>query len=114
VNRWKIAFFMLLVCTLIGAGASVYALVDAGVTQTYREADYASTITDLEVLRDLVPAVQRPLTRADALVLLRRQQPTALIATTDSTLAIGQLTFLFAPTGTLRNVLHPSARSARP
>ena len=113
MNRWKVAFFALLTATLVGAAAAVYGLVDTGVTQTYMDVGYSDAINDLEVLRELVPAVQRPLTRAEALTLLRRQHPAAFITATDSSIQIGQLTFLFAPTGTLGSIMHPSARSAR-
>jgi hypothetical protein len=114
VNPWKAAFFSLLGVTVLGAGAATYGLLDAGVTRTYMEVGYTDTINDLEVLRQLIPAVQRPLMQTEALALLRRQHPTALIAATDSSIQIGQLTFLFAPTGSLRSVEHPTARSARP
>jgi hypothetical protein len=114
VNRWKIAFIGLLVVAGIGGAAAAYGLLDQGVTLTYMQQAYAETIDDLEVLQRLLPAVAPRLTRADVLALLRRQHPGTFIVATDTSVQVGQLTFLFGPGGALQSIAHPISRSARP
>ena len=113
MNRWKAAFFVLLALASLGGAVAAYGALDQGVTLTYMQEGYSDTIEDLDVLRQLIPVAAPRLQRADVLNLLRRQHPTAFIVATDTSVAIGELTFLFDSGGTLRAVAHPSSRSAR-
>src|SRR5437868_10645226 len=96
VNRWKAAFFGLLIVAGLGGAAAAYGLVDQGVTLTYMQQGYTETVDDLEVLRRLLPAAAPRLQRAEVLALLRQQHPHAFIVATDTSVHVGQLTFLFA------------------
>jgi hypothetical protein len=111
--RWRQAFFVLLAAALVTIGGLLIALFGHGATPTYAEQSHRDTDQDLAVALRLLNAEQPPPTRAAMLRTLRRQNPSAAIATTDSTISIGQLTFRFARSGRLQDVAHPALNRTR-
>ena len=102
--RWRAAFGLLAVTSLLAMGTLVYAVVDQGVTLTYHEDSFRQTEQSLAILRELTPALRRGDTRADVLSLLRQAHPDALISATDSTVGIEDLVFRFGADGRLAAV----------
>ena len=107
-RRWRGGFFALLAVLISVVAVSLYALVDQGVSYTYLGEELRYVESDFAVLRRLAPALREGDTRADVLALLRRQNPEALISSTDSTVSIGALVFRFGSEGRLGAVDRPS------
>jgi hypothetical protein len=106
-NRWRSAFFALLVILIASLAFLLYAIVDQGVTLTHQAEAAADATEDLAVALRLLPELRRGDRRADILVTLRRAYPEALISSTDSTISIGQLIFRFGSDDRLMQVRHP-------
>ena len=99
---WRQSFFILL-------GASVLVIVILLIARSDKKVTYASESQDraqqsVESLARLLEAQQPPVTRSNLLKELRRDNPKAKIFATDSTVALGSLTFYFAKTGRLERV----------
>ncbi len=107
-RRWRAGFFAVLAVLIAVVIASLYALLDQGVSYTYLSDELRYVESDFAVLRHVVPTLRQGDTRADVLTLLRRQNPEALISSTDSTVSIGALVFRFGTDGRLRAVDRPS------
>ena len=103
-RRWRTAFIVAATLCLLTAGGAVYGILDQAVTMDGLQVGYDDTREAAEVLARLGPEVAPRITRADLLTILRQQHPDALIAATDSTVAIGQLTFRFDARGALRKI----------
>ena len=106
-GRWRIAFFSVLGLLILTVLAGSYALLDQGISYTYLADDLRYVESDFAILRRLTPGLRQGDTRADVLALLRRQNPEALISSTDSTVRIGGLVFRFGADGRLRAVDRP-------
>ena len=103
-NRWRVAFFVLLVVWIFSVLTLGYFIVDAGITQTYAGVSAEDSERALAVLERLVPAIQRRSDRTALLELLRAQNPRAFIVATDSTVEVDGLTFRFGVDRQLRSV----------
>jgi hypothetical protein len=103
-NRWRIAFFILLVVWLLSVVTSGYFILDQGITQTYARVSYDDTRHSLTIVERLLPAIQGRNQRGAVLELLRDQNQRALIVATDSTVEIEGLVFRFGADGRLRAV----------
>jgi len=103
-RRWRTAFIVAATVCLLTAGAAVYGILDQAVTMDGLQVGYDDTRQAAEVLAGLGPRVAPRITRADLLTILRQQHPDALIVATDSTVALGQLTFRFDAHGALRKI----------
>jgi len=103
-RRWRTAFIVAVILCFATGAAAVYGILDQAVTMDGLEVGYKDTREAAEVLARLRPTVAPRATRADVLTLLRQQHPTALIVATESTVAIGQLTFRFDAAGSLRKI----------
>jgi hypothetical protein len=103
-RRWRVAFIVAVILCFATGAAAVYGILDQAVTMDGLEVGYKDTRDAAEVLARLGPTVAPRATRSDVLALLRQQHPSALIVATDSTVAIGQLTFRFDRAGTLRKI----------
>src|ERR687884_232910 len=88
--RWRQAFFVLLAASLVTVGGLVITLLGRGVTVTYAEQKHESADQDLAVALRPLRAEQPLPTRTGILRTLRRQNPSAAIVVTDSTVSIGQ------------------------
>lgn len=78
--------------------------MDQAVTITYMHEGSKGTIRDLAVLRRLSPSLAAGMSRADALVVLRRHNPNEIIGEEGGALLIGQLEFRFDAGGKLLEV----------
>lgn len=103
-NRWKIAFFALLALSLLLLAGLGYTLLDQSATLTYREDEFARMRGDLAIVGRLLPAMQGRNDHRALLELLRKQNPTALIVATDSTITMDDLVFTFGADRKLRGV----------
>lgn len=99
---WRRSFFILL-----GVSAVVIAILF--LSRTDRKVSYAGESQD--VLREdfslvarLLEEQQPPANRSYVLRILRRENPKGRILATDSTVAMGNLTFYFAKNGRLERV----------
>jgi hypothetical protein len=97
--RWRRAFFALLALFMATVGVAAYAVLDQAVTNTYHAQSCEWMAEDLAVLAAAAPALGAHVTRPALLATLRRQNRTAFITTTDSTVSIGQLEFRFDAAG---------------
>ena len=107
-RRWRAGFFALLALCVMIVVLATYALLDQGISYSYLRDDLDYIESDFAILRRLAPALRQGDSRADVLVLLRRQNPQALISSTDSTVTVGGLVFRFGPDGRLSVVERPS------
>ena len=107
-RRWRASFFALLAFWILTVVVSLYAVVDQGVSYTYLSDELGYVESDFAVLRRLAPTLRQGDTRADVLALLRRQNPEALISSTESTVSVGALVFRFGADGRLSAVERPS------
>ena len=107
-RAWRQAFFSLLGVSVVLVGGLLIAVADKKVS--YAEQRPVEVREDLDVIARLLPAQQPAPSRADVLRMLRRQHPKARIFATDSTVTIGQLTFVFGRGNRLERVEHPEIR----
>jgi hypothetical protein len=99
---WRRSFFILL-------GVSVAVIAILLLTRTDRKVSYASESQDalredFTLLARLLEEQQPPATRSTVLRVLRRENPKGRILATDSTVTMGDLTFLFGKNGRLERV----------
>lgn len=103
--RWKVAFFALAAFWVITTAYLSFQVVNLGALADDQGSAATSSGDALRVLATLLPTIAPSLQRADALALLRRQNPHAMIVATDSTVALDQLTFHFGSSGTIVSVV---------
>jgi hypothetical protein len=99
---WRRSFFILLGVSLAVIGILLIARSDRKVSYAGESHDAAEQ--NLEIIVHLLEGQQPPATRSSVLKLLRHDNPRAKILATDSTVSIGNLTFLFAKNGRLERV----------
>lgn len=107
-RHWRAGFFALVAILIVGVLTGFYALLDQGVSYTYLREELQYVEADFAILRRLTPTLRQGDTRADVLALLRRQNPDALISSTDSTIRVGALVFRFGTDGRLHAVDRPA------
>ena len=105
---WRRSFFILL-------GVSVAVIAIMLIVRTDRKVSYAGESDDrarenMEIVTRLLEEQQPPTNRSNVLRILRRQNPTAKIFATDTTVMIGDLTFFFAKNGRLERVQEAARR----
>lgn len=105
---WRRSFFILL-------GLSVVVIAILLIGRTDRKVSYASESQDLlredfTLVARLLEEQQPPATRSTVLKVLRRENPKGRILATDSTVTMGDLTFLFAKNGRLERVQQGTRR----
>ena len=103
-RRWRTAFFISVTLCVVITVTAAYAMLDQAVTIDGLRIGYNDTRTAAATLAGLGPQFAPKITRAELLSTLRQQHPAALIAATDSTVALGQLTFRFDASGALRKI----------
>jgi len=94
-NKWKWAFYILLIVLIISNVLLFYGIVDQAVTITYIQQGMQSTEDDLLVLKNLIPQLTRDQNKKDICFLLRKSNPKSFIVETDSTISVGQVKFIF-------------------
>ena len=106
-RQWIRAFWVLAGAFVIVLGALFYATTSRNVS--YAVESPQDTQGDLDIAIRMLAGQQPQWTRANVLRVLRRQNPTAKIFATDSTVSIGKLTFRFDRAGRLEDISHPAA-----
>ena len=105
-RQWIRAFWVLAGAFVLVLGALFYATTSRNVSYAVERPQEAQA--DLDVAVRMLAGQQPAWTRANVLRVLRRQNPSAKIFATDSTVTIGKLTFHFDRTGRLEEVTHPA------
>jgi|SRR5690242_11112317 hypothetical protein len=99
---WRRSFFILLGVSVVVVGILLIARTDKKVSYAREGPNGAEQ--NLEIIARLLEEQQPPATRAGVLKVLRHDNPKAKIFATDSTVSIGNLTFVFAKGGRLERV----------
>ena len=99
---WRRSFFVLLGVSVVVIGILLIARTDKKVSYARESSDGAEQ--NLSIVARVLEEQQPPATRSGVLKILRHDNPKARIFATDSTVAIGNVTFLFAKTGKLERV----------
>ena len=99
---WRRSFFILLGLSVVVIGVLLIARTDKKVSYERESSD--GTEQNLAIVARVLEEQQPPATRSGVLKILRHDNPKARIFATDSTVAIGNVTFVFAKTGKLERV----------
>src|SRR5690349_9072282 len=108
-RQWIRAFWVLAGAFVIVLGALFYATTSRNVSYAVERPQESQADLDVDVR--MLAGQQPTWTRANVLRVLRRQNPTAKIFATDSTVTIGKLTFRFDRAGRLEEVTPPATLS---
>ena len=100
---WRRSFFILLGVSVAVIGILLIVRPDKKVSYARESHDTAEQ--NLEIVARVLQEQQPPAMRSGVLKVLRRDNPKARILATDTTVSIGNLTFLFARNGKLERVL---------
>ncbi|PYP66765.1 MAG: hypothetical protein DMD26_06795 [Gemmatimonadetes bacterium] len=100
---WRRSFFILLGVSVVVIGILLIVRPDKKVSYAGESHDTAEQ--NLEIVARVLQDQQPPAMRSGVLKVLRRDNPKARILATDTTVSIGNLTFLFARSGRLERVL---------
>lgn len=95
MNKWKVAFFAVLILGLASNGYLYYLLVDVGISYSYLYDSYEAEARRFSALGDLVIAGADDYTQADVLHLLRQANKDALIAEEENVLHFEGISFVF-------------------
>ncbi len=95
MNKWKVAFFVVLAFALAGNAFLLYHTIDMGVSYTYLQDSHAEQIRRFDVLGELVVAGSDEYTKADILHLLRQVDRSAFIVEEESSIHYREVTFVF-------------------
>lgn len=99
---WRRSFFILLGVSVVIVGSLMIARTDKKVSYAREGPNGAEQ--NFEIIARLLEEQQPPATRSGVLKILRHDNPKAKIFATDSTVSIGNLTFVFAKSGKLERV----------
>jgi len=102
---WRRSFFILLGVSVVIVGSLLLARTDKKVSYAREGPNGAEQ--NLAIIARLLEEQQPPATRSGVLKILRHDNPKAKIFATDSTVSIGNLTFVFAKSGKLERVQSP-------
>lgn len=95
MNKWKVAFFVVLVFSLASSGYLFYQLVDGGISYSYLHDDYDTQSRQLDALAELVVAGADEYTKSDILLLMRQQKKDAFIVEEDDAIHFEGIRFVF-------------------
>jgi uncharacterized membrane protein YgaE (UPF0421/DUF939 family) len=99
---WRRSFFILLGVSVALIGILLIVRPDKKVS--YAGESHGTAEQNLEIVARVLQEQQPPPTRSNVLKALRHDNPKARILATDTTVAIGSLTFHFARSGKLERV----------
>jgi hypothetical protein len=95
MNKWKVAFFVVLILGLASNGFLFHSLVDSAVSYSYLHDSYEAESRRFSALGDLVVAGADEYTQADILHLLRQANENAFIVEEDNVLHYEGVSFFF-------------------
>jgi len=100
---WRRSFFTLLGVSVVVVGSLLIARSDRKVSYAREGPDAAQQ--NLEMVAHILEQQQPPANRSTVLRVLRRDNPKGRIFATDTSVTMGNLTFMFAKTGKLERVV---------
>lgn len=95
MNKWKVAFFVVLIFAFASNGFLLYHVVDTGISYGYLQHSYAAELRRFNALGELVVAGSDEYTKADILHLLRQADKNALIVEEESAIQYREIKFVF-------------------
>ena len=95
MNKWKVAFFVVLIIALASNGYLFYHLVDSGISYSYLHDDYDAKSRQLIALGELVVAGADEYSRSDILHLLRQAKKDAFIVEEEDVIDFEGIRFIF-------------------
>ena len=95
MNKWKVAFFVVLILGLASSGYLFYGLVDSGISYNYLRDDYDAQSRQLNALGSLIVAGSDEYTKSDILHLLRQAKKDAFIVEEDDAIYFEGVKFTF-------------------
>jgi hypothetical protein len=95
MNKWKVAFFVVLILGLASNGYLFYHLVDSGISYSYLHDDYDAQSRQLNALGELVVAGADEYTKSDILHLLRQAKKDAFIVEEEDVIYFEGIRFIF-------------------
>lgn len=95
MNKWKMAFFVVLFLSLASNVYLFYHLVDHGISYSYLHDDYEAQSKQLNTLGELVVVGANKYTKADILHLLRQAKKDAFIVEEDDAIFFEGIRFTF-------------------
>ncbi len=95
MNKWKVAFFGVLILALASNGYLFYHLVDSGISYSYLHDSYTAETRRFGALGDLVVAGADDYTKADVLHLLRQANKDAFIVEEEDFIHFEGVRFVF-------------------
>lgn len=103
MNKWKVAFFVVLFLGLTSNAFLFYALVDSGISYSYLLDSHTSESRRFDALGKLVVAGSDDYTQADVLHLLRQSKEDAFIVEEGNMIHFEGVKFVFE-SGRLTNI----------
>jgi hypothetical protein len=95
MNKWKVAFFLILPLLLLSLLCVLYVVLDNGTSNTYLRVSYDDQVEVNKVLAKMVVKAHSDHSQQDLLSILRSEYPDAFIVKEGNTLIIGSLVFEF-------------------
>jgi hypothetical protein len=95
MNKWKVAFFVVLILALASNGYLFYQLVDSGISYSYLHDNYDAKSRQLNTLGELVVAGADEYTKSDILHLLRQAKKDAFIVEEEEVIHFEGIRFIF-------------------
>ena len=95
MNKWKVAFFVVLILALASNGYLFYHLVDSGISYSYLHDDLEGQSRKLNALGELVVAGADEYTKSDILHLLRQANKDAFIVEEENMIHFDGISFIF-------------------
>jgi hypothetical protein len=95
MNKWKLAFFVVLIIALASNGYLFYHIVDSGISYSYLHDEYDARLRQYDALGELVVAGADEYTKSDILHLLRQAKKDAFIVEEEDAIHFDGIRFIF-------------------
>ena len=95
MNKWKVAFFTMLILGLASNGYLFYHLVDSGISYGYLHDEHDRQLMKFDALGELVVAGADEYSKSDVLHLLRQARKDAFIVEEEDEIHFEGIRFLF-------------------
>ena len=95
MNKWKLAFFIVVPILFVGNIIFAYAMFDTAVSLSYLSDSYNYQNKSKEQLSNLIVLGSKDYSQADILHLLRQSNPIAFIVEDGDKVSMGETVFIF-------------------
>ena len=95
MNKWKVAFFVMLTTLILSNGFWVCSAIDSGISYTYQQASLDDIGEANKFLGELIVKGGKEYNQKDILHLIRQSYPNAFIVEEDNLIKINYVTFEF-------------------